>query len=347
MKKIILVVMGVILIFTLRGCISTTPQYREKNSKELTIYAALEDEQVAEYIQRFKEQYPDIKVNLIIDSHGVISAKVISEKDNPQADIVWGLSAINMIDLQGRNLLKAYAPKNLENINEKFRDSNEVPYWIGMNVTETAFVVNYKELEKLGLEIPQSFADLIKPEYKGLITMPNPASSGTGYFSVLAILQRMGEKEGYEYMNKLHENIGVYTHSGSKPAKLAGSGEYPIGISLGYRAVKQMESGEPVKAIFPKEGSGWDLESIALIKKGLIKDEVKLFMDWATSDEAMRLYAKNNAVTSAPTDIKVPKGYAENPLEQLIDNDLVWGSKNRNNILKTWEEKYGSKSESK
>lgn len=347
MKKVLLVIMSLVLTFSMTGCISTTPQYTGKNTKELTIYAALEDEQVTEYIQAFKAEYPDIKVNLIIDSHGVISAKVISEKDNPQADIVWGLSAINMIDLQGRGLLEAYAPKNLENVNEKFRDDNEVPNWIGMNVTETAFVVNYKELEKLGLEIPTRFEDLIKPEYKGLISMPNPASSGTGYFSVLAILQLMGEEEGYEYMSKLHENIWVYTHSGSKPSKLAGSGEYPIGISLGYRAVKQMESGEPVKAIFPKEGSGWDLESVALIKKNTVKDEAKLFMDWAISDDVMKLYAKNNSVTSVPTDVEPPKGYPENPLEQLIDNDLVWGSKNRSEILKTWENNYGSKSESK
>lgn len=347
MKKIIGVLVCILILGTLSGCVSTKPQYTQKNKKELTIYAALEEEQVKEYVEGFRTLYPEIKLNIIMDSHGVISAKLISEKDNPQADIVWGLSAINMIDIENKGLLERYKPSNIENINKKFMDKDENPFWIGMNVTETAFVVNHKELEKRGLTIPKSYADLLKPEYKGLITMPNPASSGTGYFTVSAILQLMGEKEGFEYLNKLHENIGVYTHSGSKPSKLAGAGEYPIGISFGYRGVKQMETGEPVTVVFPEEGSGWDLESIALIKKENIKEESKLFMEWALSDETMKDYAKNCPITSVKTDTPVPNGYLENPIEQLIDNDLDWASENRGRLLKLWEASFGSKTESK
>lgn len=347
MKRMLQGILVIGIMITTAGCVSTRPQYVEKNNNKLTIYAAFEDEQVSEYILDFKELYPNIEVDIIIDSHGVISSKVISEKDNPQADIVWGLSAINMIDIESRNLLKPYKPKTIDSINKKFMDDNEVPYWIGLNTTETVFTVNYQELEKLGLSSPNSYADLLKPEYKGLITMPNPASSGTGYFTVAAILQLMGEEKGWDYLGKLHENIGVYTHSGSKPSKLAGSGEYPIGISFGYRGVTQMTTGEPVKAIFPIEGSGWDLESIALIKKTTIKEESKLFMEWALSNEAMKLYAENALVTSIETDVPISDGYPEKKIDQLIDNDLDWASKNRSNILKIWEEKYGSKSESK
>lgn len=347
MKRILQILLGLAIFIVPTGCVSTVPQYVEKNNNKLTIYAALEDEQVSEYILDFKELYPNIEVDIILDSHGVISSKVISEKDNPQADIIWGLSAINMIDLESKNLLEPYKPKNINVINKKFMDDNDIPYWIGMNTTETAFIVNYQELDTLGIPIPKSYDDLLKPEYKGLITMPNPASSGTGYFTVSAILQLMGEENGWAYLEKLHENIGVYTHSGSKPSKLAGSGEYPIGISFGYRGIVQMTTGEPVKAIFPIEGSGWDLESIALVKKTTIKEESKIFMEWALSNEAMKLYAKNALVTSIETDVPVTPGYPKNKIEQLIDNDLDWASKNRSNLLKIWEEKYGSKSESK
>ncbi|MRT18711.1 putative 2-aminoethylphosphonate ABC transporter substrate-binding protein, partial [Vitellibacter sp. q18] len=93
----------------------------------------------------------------------------------------------------------------------------------------------------------------------------------------------------------------TYTHSGSKPAKLAGSGEYPIGITLGYRATQQLSSGEPIEVVFPKEGSGWDLEANALVKKDNIKKEAKLFLDWAISDSAMDRYAHEVAVTSIKT----------------------------------------------
>ena len=347
MKKSILSIVILSIIITLSGCISTKPQYKSKKNKELIIYSAYEEEQVLEYISGFKEEYPDIEVNLIIDSHGIISAKVLSERDNPQADLVWGLSAINIIDLEGKGLLSPYKSKNIDEVKEQFKDDNEVPYWSGLDATETAFVVNYKELEELGIPIPKSFEDLIKAEYKGLITMPNPASSGTGYFTVSAIIQMLGEEKGFEYMNKLHENIGVYTHSGSKPSKLAGSGEYPIGISFGYRGIMQMANGEPVKVVFPKEGSGWDLESIALVNKVNVKEEAKLFYDWALSKGAMNSYAKNTPITCIPTEADIPEGYNDDPVGQLIENDLNWASKNRERILKTWESKYGAKSESK
>lgn len=343
-KALIIIVISAVI---LNGCISTKPQYVQGNDKRLTIYTALEEEQVNEYIKDFREMYPDIKINIIMDSHGVISAKLISEKDNPQADVVWGLSSINMIDLDSRNLLKSYIAKSFNEVNKKFVDKGDSPSWTGLTVTETAFVVNYKELEKLNIEIPKRFEDLTKPEYKGLITMPNPASSGTGYFTVSAILQLMGEEKGWDYLKKLDENMGIYTHSGSKPAKLAASGEYPIGISFGYRAIKQINNGDPVKAIFPSEGSGWDLESIALVNKNNIKEESKLFMEWALSKDTMKLYSKNAAITSIDINVEVPKGYSKEPLKQLIDNDLEWASKNRSDILKRWEKDYASKTESK
>lgn len=343
-KALIIIVVSAVI---LNGCISTKPQYVQGNDKSLTIYTALEEEQVNEYIKDFREMYQDINVNIIMDSHGVISAKLISEKDNPQADVVWGLSSINMIDLDSRNLLKPYIAKSFNEVNKKFVDKGDSPSWTGLTVTETAFVVNYKELEKLNIEIPKSFEDLTKSEYKGLITMPNPASSGTGYFTVSAILQLMGEEKGWEYLKKLDENMGIYTHSGSKPAKLAASGEYPIGISFGYRAIKQINNGDPIKAIFPSEGSGWDLESIALVNKNNIKEESKLFMEWALSKDTMKLYSKNAAITSIDINAEPPRGYSKEPLKQLIDNDLEWASKNRSAILKRWEKDYASKTESK
>jgi ABC-type thiamine transport system substrate-binding protein len=90
-------------------------------------------------------------------------------------------------------------------------------------------------------------ADLTKPEYKGMIVMSNPASSGTGFLSVSGVLQNKGEKEGWNYLDALNKNIAQYVHSGSKPCKIAGTGEYPIGISFDYRAVKQKNAGEPIE----------------------------------------------------------------------------------------------------
>lgn len=337
-----LVAMGLMGIFA--GCGTEKNQAK----KELTVYTALENEQIPEYLQSFKSQHPDIKLNIVRESTGVIVSRILAEKENPQADVVWGTAATGLLALDEANLLKGYSPKNIETVDSKFRDNTgKDPKWVGNNAWMTAITVNTIEMKKLGLEEPKNLKDLIKPQYKGLISMPNPASSGTGFLTVSALLQMMEEKAAWEYMAKLHENIGMYTHSGSKPAKTAASGEFPIGISYGYPGVKLKNDGAPVNVYFPEEGSGWDSEANALINKKEIKDEAKIFLDWAISDEAMKIYSKSYAVVSRDMGIEPPKGFPKNPNAQLIKNDFAWAAGNKGAILKEWEEKFAGKTESK
>ncbi|MFN5563234.1 MAG: putative 2-aminoethylphosphonate ABC transporter substrate-binding protein [Pseudanabaena sp.] len=314
----------------------------------ITVYTALEDDQLSEYLPLFQKEYPDIKVNKVRDSTGVVTAKLLAEKDNPTADVVWGLAASSLLVADKQGMLEPYAPKGLDAVQPMFRDSQNPPHWVGIDAWESAFCVNTVEAGKKNLSIPQSWADLIKPEYKGQIVMSNPASSGTGFLSVSVILQMMGDAEGWKYLDALHENIAQYVHSGSKPCKLAGSGEYAIGISFGYRAVKQKNAGEPIQPVFPKEGSGWDVEANALVKKANINPAAKTFLDWAISPEISKKYAKNFPLTAVKTDVPIPAGFPEDPLKQLSPkNDLKWAAANRDKILAEWTKRYDSKSEAK
>lgn len=317
-------------------------------SETISVYTALEDDQIAKYLPLFEKDHPEIKVNKVRDSTGVVTAKLLAEKDNPQADVVWGLAVSSLLVADQKGMLEPYAPKGLENVTSRFKDERTPPHWVGMDVWMSAFCVNTTEIKKKNLSIPQSWADLTKPEYKGLIVMSNPASSGTGFLSVSAMLQMKGEQEGWQYLDALDKNIAQYVHSGSKPCKLAGSGEYPIGISFDYRAVKQKNAGEPIEAVFPTEGSGWDIEANALVKKAAIKPASKIFLDWAISLEASKLYAASFPVTAVKTDVAIPKGYPEDPLKQLsTKNDFNWAAKNREAILAEWTKRYDSKSEAK
>ncbi len=318
-------------------------------SKELNVYTAIEEEHLEPYLASFKAQYPDITVNITRDSTGIITAKLIAEKDNPQADVIWGLAATSLLVMDQEGMLAGYNPKGIDNIYPEFKDSKNNPvHWVGIDAWMTAFTVNTVEAQAKGISIPKSYDDLIKPEYKGLVVMPNPASSGTGFLTVSAILQLKGEQAGWEYLDKLHENIAAYTHSGSKPAKMAGAGEYPVGISFGYKGLLVKADGAPVEVIFPSEGSGWDLEANALVKKDKIKNEAKLFLDWAISDTPMKEYNKNYAIIcSKSVQPTVPEGFPSDPIKQLIKNDFNWAAANREAILKEWSSRYDSKSEPK
>lgn len=314
----------------------------------ITVYTALEDDQLVDYLPLFEKQHPEIKINKVRDSTGVVTAKLLAEKDNPTADVVWGLAVSSLLVADKQGMLEPYAPKGIETVQTQFKDSQNPPHWVGIDAWESAFCVNTVESTKKNLPIPQSWADLIKPEYKGQIVMSNPASSGTGFLSVSAILQMMGEVEGWKYLDALHQNITQYVHSGSKPCKMAGAGEYAIGISFGYRAVKQKNGGEPIQPVFPKEGSGWDIEANALVKKANINPNAKTFLDWAISTEISKKYAKNFPLTAVKTDVPIPAGFPEDPIKQLFPkNDFKWAAANRDAILAEWTKRYDTKSEPK
>jgi iron(III) transport system substrate-binding protein len=316
-------------------------------AEEILVYTALEDDEIPKYLAVFKKQHPDITVKIVRDSTGIITAKLLAEKANPQADVVWGTAATSLMLCKQAGMLEPFAPKGLENVKAFMRDPANPPAWVGIKAWETGFCVNTVEMNKLKLPIPASFDDLTKPEYKGHVTMPNPASSGTGFLTVSAILQMLGEAKGWDYLDKLHANIANYTHSGSKPCKMAGAGEVPIGISFAYRGITQKQKGEPVETIFPKEGSGWDVEANALIKKGSIKPAAKIFLDWAIGESVMMEYGKVYPITAYPSGNPVPEGYPKEPEKQLAKNDFDWAAKNRQHILEEWSKRYDSKSEPK
>jgi len=316
-------------------------------AEEIVVYTALEDDEIPKYLEVFKKEHPGITVKIVRDSTGIVTAKLLAEKANPQADVVWGTAATSLLLCKQAGMLEPFAPKGLEKVKPIMRDPANPPSWVGIKAWETGFCVNTIEAQALKLPIPESFADLAKPVYKGHVTMPNPASSGTGFLTVSAILQMMGEEKGWQYLDQLHANIARYTHSGSKPCKMAGAGEVPIGISFAYRGFMQKQKGEPVQTVFPKEGSGWDVEANALIKKAATKPAAKVFLDWAIGEPVMKEYGKIYPVTAYPSGNPVPEGYPKEPETQLIKNDFDWAAKNRDRILAEWTKRYDSKSEPK
>ncbi|MFC4270536.1 putative 2-aminoethylphosphonate ABC transporter substrate-binding protein [Sneathiella chungangensis] len=314
---------------------------------ELTVYTAVEAEDLKRYAEEFNKSHPDIKINWVRDSTGIITAKLLAEKNNPQADVIWGLAATSLLLMKSEGMLEPYAPKGVENLDKKFVDKSNPPTWTGMDAWVAAVCFNTIEGEKLGLKAPTSWKDLTKPEYKGHVIMPNPASSGTGFLDVSSWLQMFGEEGGWEYMDGLHENIARYTHSGSAPCKLAASGEIPIGISFAFRGAKSKADGAPIEIIVPEEGVGWDMEATAIVAGTANLDAAKTLVDWTITKEANVMYNTGYAVVAYPGVAKPVKFFPENLTEKMIDNDFEFAANNRNAILAEWQKRYDSKSEPK
>ena len=312
---------------------------------QLLVYTALETDQLKAYEQGFYAENPGIEIRWVRDSTGVITAKLLAEKGNPQADAVMGVAASSLALLDSQGMLVPYAPINLDAIMNKYRDAKNPPAWFGMDVWGATVCFNTVEAKKRNIPKPETWRDLAKPAYKGQVVMPNPASSGTGFFDVTAWLTLWGEKGGWEYMDKLHENIAMYTHSGSKPCNQAAQGEFVVGISFEYRGNANKAKGAPIDLVFPKEGLGWDLEAFAIHKGTKNLAAARKLADWASSKNAMILYGKNFAITAQPGVAQplpnVPKDYED----RLVKMDFKKTAESRERVLAEWNKRYNAKSE--
>ena len=314
---------------------------------ELTVYTAIEADDLKRYAEEFNKQHPDIEIKWVRDSTGIVTAKLLAEKENPQADVVWGLAATSLMLLKNEGMTEAYMPVGGDKLDPKFIDGDNPPHWTGMDAWVAAICVNTVEAEANGLPMPTSWKDLTDPVYKGHVVMPNPNSSGTGFLDVASWLQLFGEEEGWAFMDALHENIAWYTHSGSKPCRQAGSGETPIGVSFAYRGAKVKSKGAPVDIVIPSEGIGWDMEATAIMKGTDNLEAAKKLVDFSVSKEANEMYNTVYAVVAYPGVAQPVEHYPENVAEAMIDNDFEWVAANRMEILKEWQSRYDSKSEPK
>ena len=313
----------------------------------LTVYTAVEADDLKKYAARFNEDYPSVQIKWVRDSSGVITAKLLAEKANPQADVIWGLAATSLMVLNTEGILQPYAPRGLARLDPQFRDKANPPAWVGMDAWVAAICFNTVEAKKRKIPAPASWKDLTKPVYKGQVVMPNPASSGTGFLDVSSWLQMFGEPDGWKYMDALHQNVAVYTHSGSKPCAMAAQGEYAVGVSFEFRAARLKKQGAPIDIIFPEERSGWDMETTAIVKGTKSFELSQALVDWSVSDKAMKLYSEGYAVVAVTGMSKPIEFLPANMLEKMAKNDFAWAASHRKRILDEWQKRYDVKTEPK
>ncbi|CAG0975885.1 hypothetical protein BURK1_01479 [Burkholderiales bacterium] len=309
---------------------------------EITVYTALEEDDARVYLASFAKAKPDIKVNLLRLSTGDLVARILAEKANPRHDVVWGTALTQLNDPRLLEMAEPYRPAGIDSVKSAFKDPAN--RWFATTGYFAGFCVNTEELRKRNLPMPTSWQDLLNPVYKGQIVMPNAASSGTGYLQIVSLLQMKGEEKGWQFLKDLDRNMAQYIKSGSRPCKMAATGEYAIGLSFAFSGVKQIMEGYPIKLVIPSEGAGYEIEVSMLMKSSRNKADAKQFLDWLLTLDAAKLYGERSEMSSVPgakpTEAVLKAGLPADVSTVLFKQmDFEASAKNKDRIVAEWKQK--------
>ena len=307
----------------------------------LVMYCGVQEEWCRAMSTTFEKE-TGIKVAMTRKSAGEVYAQLRAEASNPRADIWWGGTGDPHLQAAEEGLTLEYESPANKDLHDwalnQWKAAKQRS--IGIYAGALGFGYNTEQIKAKGLPEPKCWADLLNPKLRDDVQVADPNSSGTAYTLLATVVQLMGEDKGFDYLKALHKNVSQYTKSGAAPAKAASLGETAVGIVFIHDAVVFAVQGDPIKAVAPCEGTGYEIGSMSIVKGARNLDNAKKFYDWALSPAAQALAApaKSYQVPSnknAPVPPQAPKMSEM----KLINYDFVkYGSSaERSRLLTKWD----------
>lgn len=302
----------------------------------LTVYTSVDEENAKHILDAFTGE-TGVKVDMVFLSSGPALSRIEAEAGNPQADVWFGAPSENHVLAHERDLTQAYTPEGAAALPGAFKSADG--FWHAIYTNPLAVGVRTDLLNERGAPLPASWEDLKDPAYKGLIQMPSPQSSGTGYAFVLTMREILGEDGAINYLKALNPNVQTYTQSGTAPSGALGLGETPVAIQFSPGFLKLKDEGYPVDVVFPSEGVGYEVAAMSILKGASNLDDAKKLADWITSKQGQE------ALTTAKTyflpvrsDVSAGEGVPSLDSIELISYDPAFASENRERLVDRWAE---------
>lgn len=270
LKKVLIVFSVLVMCSSLFGCSGGLEDI-------VVIYTSAEDYRVEHMRQRLWEEFPQYEIIVEYMPTGNQAAKLLAEGTATDCDITYDLEYTYLQKLEEAGILADLSDYDFSVFCE---DVNKSTFYMADYRNGGAIVINPEVLARYGLEAPGSYEDLLKPEYRDLISMPNPMSSGTGYMFLLAMVNQRGEEEAFRYFDALAENVLQFTSSGSGPVNALIQGEAAIGLSITGAAVTAINNGSPLEILFFEEGSPYALYGQGIIAGREEKSAVREVFDF-------------------------------------------------------------------
>lgn len=255
---------------------------------KLVVLCTPQEDWCVEMVQQFQEQ-TGIDTSYVRMSSGEALARLRAGAEDPEFDVWWGGPADGQIAAGAEGLIEPYISPNAAAISDEQKGADGT--WTGVYVGALGFCSNQAELDRLGIEAPASWDDLLDPALDDNVAVAHPASSGTAYTTFYTQVIRLGSEDAaLDYMKQLHNNILQYTKSGSAPGGMAGRGEIATAIIFSHDCIKNYEEGfTDLVVTFPSEGTGYEIGAVALVKGAKNPENAKKWIDWALQADTQEI----------------------------------------------------------
>lgn len=284
-----------------------------------------------------------IKYEVISMSSGEVLSKLRAEGGTPSADLWFGGGVDSFMSAAEDGLLAPVVFDAADQIEPAYRDADG--YWYSKGLTIVGFLANNELVEELGIEVPQTWDDLLDASYQGEIVMSNPAVSGTNYAVVNALLQKMGDEDGWQYFTDLNENIAYYAKRGSDPSNKVSAGEYALGITYIDGTIETLADEADLTIAYPTDGMPWMPDGVAAFANADNEAAATAFIAWLFSDDDN---LRQLAELDQKTTIKVIKPALEGvelnfDTKILLEEDLSLFGSQRDEVLEKFQALMGDK----
>ncbi len=310
---------------------------------KILVYSPWQDAIMAKFGEIFAKEN-GIKLESINISTGEIYARLKVEKARPQADIWHSVRAELLDKAKEDGLLAPYKPVSAKDVFPVYAYPNE-PTFTGTTMYPLVIAYNVNTLKKMGQGPPKTYQDLLAGQWKDKVVMPHPAASGTGYAFLVTMVQLYREKgeigiqskKGWEYLIKLNNNMSQYTRSGSAPAKLVATGEFPVCITFYDRVFQMASEGYPISCTIPSPTFA-EPSCTAIVAGAPNMDGSRKFMEFILSKKAQELAVTLGNYSVRP-DVPPPQGAVPLKDMKIFADDYKWGSKFKKELLNEFNTK--------
>ena len=211
-KKISVAFLAAAMSLSLVACGKDKTANNEKAEDTVVVYTTHKEEMLEAISDEFTKE---TGVNVeFINLKGELAERVRSEKDNPQADIMFGGDESTYMQLKEEGVYEKTSPTWKDELSDSYKDKDG--YWYGTIKTPVMMLYNTTMLNKD--EAPKDWSDLTKPAYKDLIVTRDSLSSSMKS-TVCALIdfytKNENEEAAWKYLEGLNANTKNYYNSAS------------------------------------------------------------------------------------------------------------------------------------